>query len=166
MCCDRFDRNSQYRQYRTCNTHGTELIHNSLMVDPIKGCAEINLNDPSLLSTLQCTLPCMRHAQKCITSTQTFPISKLGGRTHTIAFNRTSKRNRQKALKNLWQYWCYRNRLVVCNRGGLWSIWNRGDIDLSSASRESTQTNNLQKHYTKTGGQNISSSLKKKRKHT
>ena len=37
------------------------------MVDPIKGCTEINLHDPSLLATLQCTLQCMGHAQKCIT---------------------------------------------------------------------------------------------------
>ena len=42
----------QYRQHRTSNTHRTELIQNSLMVDPIKCCAEINLHDPSLLPTL------------------------------------------------------------------------------------------------------------------
>ena len=29
------------------------------MVDPIKGCTEINRHDPSLLLTLQCTLQCM-----------------------------------------------------------------------------------------------------------
>ena len=34
------------------------------MVVPIKGYAEINLYDPSLLSTLQCTSQCMEHAQK------------------------------------------------------------------------------------------------------
>ena len=67
-----------YRQHRTPNTHRSELIQNSLMVDPIKGCAEINLNDPSLLPTLKCTLQCMRPTLKCITGTQTFPISKLG----------------------------------------------------------------------------------------
>ena len=39
----------------------------SLMVDIIKGCAEINLYDPSVVPTLLCTLQCMRHAQKCIT---------------------------------------------------------------------------------------------------
>ena len=37
------------------------------MVDPIKGCTEINLHDPSLLPTLQCTSKCMGQAQKCIT---------------------------------------------------------------------------------------------------
>ena len=46
------------------------------MVDPIKGRADINLHDPSLLPTLQCTLQCLGHAQKCITGTQTF---QLGG---------------------------------------------------------------------------------------
>ena len=55
------------------------------MVDPIKGCTEIDLHDPSLLPTLQCTLQCMGHAQKCITGTQTCPISKLGGWKHTTA---------------------------------------------------------------------------------
>ena len=34
------------------------------------------------------------------------------------------------------------------------------------SNRETTQTNKPPKHYTKTGGQNISSSLKKERKHT
>ena len=42
----------------------------------------------------------------------------------------------------------------------------RGDIRLSRVSRETTQTNKKPKHYTKMGRQNISSSLKKKRKHT
>ena len=42
---------------------------------------------------------------------------------------------------------------------------NMGDIGLSPASRETTQTSKQPKHYTKTWGQNISS-LKKKRKHT
>ena len=43
------------------------------MVDSNKSCTEINLYDLSLLSTLQCTLQCMGHTQKCITGTQTFP---------------------------------------------------------------------------------------------
>ena len=37
-----------------------------------------------------------------------------------------------------------------------------GDIGLSPASRETAKTNKSAKHYTKTGGQNIRSSLKKK----
>ena len=69
----------QYRQHRTSNTHRTELLQNSLMIDPIKGCAKINLCDSSLLYTLQRTMKCMRHTQKSISGTQTFPISKLGG---------------------------------------------------------------------------------------
>ena len=53
----------QYRQHITSNTHRTELIENSLMVDPIKCSAEINLYDPSLLPTLQCTFQCLGQAQ-------------------------------------------------------------------------------------------------------
>ena len=109
------------------------------MVDPVKGSAEINLKDPSLLPTLQCTLQCMRHAQKCITGSQTFPISKLGGWKHTTAFHKSSEANRHQALKLLRQYRCYGNRSVVGNRGGRWTLWNRGDIGLSPASRETAQ---------------------------
>ena len=100
-CCDRFDiavsiyttQNLQYPQNRSY----TE----TLMVDPIKGCAEINLYDPSLLPTLQCTLQCMRHAQKSIIGTQTFPVSKLGGWKHTTAFHKSSQANRHQVLKHL-----------------------------------------------------------------
>ena len=42
----------QYRQHRASNTHRAEPIENALMIDPIKGCTEINLRDPSLLPTL------------------------------------------------------------------------------------------------------------------
>ena len=45
-------------------------------------------------------------------------------------------------------------------------FWNWGDMSLSPASKETTQTNKPPKHYTKTGGHNVSSSLKKNRKHT
>ena len=34
---------------------------------------------------------------------------------------------------------CYGNWSVVGNRGGRWTLWNRGDIGLSPASRETTQ---------------------------
>ena len=83
------------------------------MVDSIKGCTEINLHDLSLVPTLQCTLHCMEHAQKCITCTQTFPISKLGGWKHTTAFHKSSKTNRHQALEHLRQYWCYGNLSVI-----------------------------------------------------
>ena len=120
------------------------------MVDLIKGCAEINLYYPSLLPTLQCTLQCMLHKQMCTTGTQTFPISKLGGWKHTTAFHKSSQANRRhQALKHLRQYRCYGNRSVVGNRGGRWTLWNRGDIGLSPASRETTQTNKPPKHYAK-----------------
>ena len=96
------------------------------MVDPIKGGAEINMNDPSLLATLQCTLQCMRHAQKCITGTQSFLISKLGGWSTPLR-SINPPRQRHQGLKHLTQYRCYGNRSVVGNRGGRWTLWNRGD---------------------------------------
>ena len=111
MCCDWFVLwsvlsclNCQYRQDRTSNTHRAEFIENTQMVDPIKGCTEINLHDASLLPPLQCTLQCMGHARKCITGSQTFPISKLSGWKHTTAFYKSSKMNRHQALKHLRQY--------------------------------------------------------------
>ena len=42
----------------------------------------------------------MRHAQNCITGTQTFPIRKLGGWKHTTALHKSSKANQHKALKH------------------------------------------------------------------
>ena len=59
------------------------------MVGPIKGLTEIDLHDPNLLHTLQWTFQFMEHAQKFATSTQTFPISKLGGGKHPIAFHKS-----------------------------------------------------------------------------
>ena len=120
------------------------------MDDPIKCCAEINLYRPSLLPTLQCTLQCMRQAQKYITGTQTLPISKLYGRKHTTAFHKSSQAHRHQTLNYHRQYWSYRNRSVIDNRGGRWTLWNTDDIGLSQASWETTQTNKPPKHYTKT----------------
>ena len=62
---------------------------------------EINLYDPSLLPILQCTLQCIRHVQKCITGTQTIPISKLGSWKHITAFHKSSEANRHQVLKYL-----------------------------------------------------------------
>ena len=138
--------------YRTSYTNSAELIENTLMIDPIKGCTEINLHDPSLLPTLRYTLQCMGVAQKCITGTQTFPISKLGGWKHTTACHKSSETNRHQTFKNLGQYWCYWNRSVIGNRGGWWTFRNYGDISLSPAGRQTTQTNKPPKHYTKTTG--------------
>ena len=132
------------------------------MVNPIKGRTEINLHDPSILPTLQCTLQCMGHTEMCITGTQTIPISKLGGWKHTIAFQWCAPlTNRYQMLKLLRQYWCYGNRSVIGNRGRWFTFRNWGEIGLSSARRETSQTNKQPKHYTKTGGRghNISSSL-------
>ena len=121
------------------------------MVDPIKGCTEVNLHDPSLLPTLQWTLQCMGHAQKCIAGTKTFSISKLSGWKHTTAFHKSSKTNRHQVLKHLRQYWCYGIWSIIGNRRRRWTFRNWGDIGLSSASRETTQMNKPPKHYTKMG---------------
>ena len=83
----------QYRQHRTSNTHRTEPIENALMGNPIKGCTEINLHNSRLLPTLQCTLQCMGHAQKCIWYPE-IPISKLGG-----AFYKSSNTSIMQILK-------------------------------------------------------------------
>ena len=109
-----------------------------------------SLCDTSLLPTFQCTLQCMGHAQKCMTDTQTFPISKLGGWKHTSMFHKSFKTNRQQTLKHLRQYWCYGNRSVIGHRGGWWTLWYADDIGLPPASRETTQTNKAPKHYAKT----------------
>ena len=114
------------------------------MVGPIKSCTEINLHDPSLLPILQSTLQCMGHTQKCITGTQTFPISKLGGWKDTTPFHKLSKTN--QALKHLDD-----PDVMEQNRRGRWTFRNCGDIGLSPVSWETTQTNKPLKHYTKTG---------------
>ena len=91
MCCDRFDRNCvdmnlKYKQKRAYGEISDIWSHQL-------GCAEINLFDPSLLPTLLCTLHCVRHAQWCITGTQTFLISKLCGWKHTTAFHKSFESN-------------------------------------------------------------------------
>ena len=148
----------QYWQHRTSYTHRAEPIENALMVDPIKGCSEINLHDPSLLPTLQFTLHWMGH----ITGTQNFPISKLGCWKHTTAFHKSSKSNRLQTLKHLRQYWCYGNRSVIRNRGLQWTLRNWGDIGLSPASRETTKTNKHPEHCTKTGATTSAVFLRKR----
>ena len=87
---------------RYSNTHRAEPpLENARMVAPIKGCTEMNLHAPSLLPIQQCTLQCMGFEQKCITGTQTFPISKLRGWKLTTAFSKSSKTNRHQELQHL-----------------------------------------------------------------
>ena len=134
----------------------------------IKGCTEINLHDPSLLLTLQCTSQCIGHARKCITGTLTFQISKLGGWKRPLgSINRPRQTDtcRSNTLE-LRQYWCYGNRSDSSVREGRWTFRNWGDIGLSPACLKTTLTIKPPKHYTKTAGHNINSSLKKKRKRT
>ena len=47
-----------------------------------------------------------------------------------------------------------------------WCLWYRVDIGLSPTNRETIQTNKPLKYYTKTRGQNISSSLEKNNEYT
>ena len=99
-CCERFDRNSVNIDHTEPPIPIEQGLYRipSWYVDPIKGCDEINLYDPSLLPIFQCTLQCMRRTQKCITCTQTFPISKLDGWKHTTAFHKSSEANLRREV--------------------------------------------------------------------
>ena len=135
-CCDPFDRNSVYINNTEPPILQSWAYREFPMANPIKGCAELNLHDPSLLPTLQCILQCIGHAQMCITGTQTFPIPirELGGWNHNTASDKLSETNRHQMLKHLKQYWCYGSRSVIGNRGRLWASRNWSDIGLSPAS--------------------------------
>ena len=137
------------------------------MAYPVKGCAEVNLHNPGLLPTLQCTLKFMRHTQECIAGTLPFLIRKLGGWKHTTAFHESYKTKRHRAPNppNTVRPICSGNPSVVCNRGGRWTLRNWSDIGLSPANMEATQTKKPPKHCTEMGSQNISSSLQIKRIH-
>ena len=98
----RFDRNCVNIDYTEPPITTEQSLHRiPWWLTPVNGCAEINLNDPSLLPTLLCTLQCMWRTQKCITGTQTLPISKLGGWKHTTALHKSSEPNWHQALKHL-----------------------------------------------------------------
>ena len=75
----------QYVKHKTSNIHSEQLKENSMMADLLKGCAKVNLHNPSLLHTLQCILQCMGHVQMCITCTKITPISKRGSWYYTTA---------------------------------------------------------------------------------
>ena len=135
------------------------------MVDPIKGCTEINLHDPNLIPTLQCTLQCMGHSKKCVTGTKTFQISKLGSWKHTTAFHKSSNTNRHQTLKHLRQYWCYGNWSVIGNRRGRWTFRNYYGVTLAYLQQAGKLPRRRSRRNT-TLRRGVSSSLKKKRKHT
>ena len=142
------------------------LIKNSPMVDSIKGRAEINLHDPSLLPILQCTLQCIPHAQKCISDAQTFPISKQAGWLHATAFHKSFETNRHQMLKHLRHYWSYGNRDRCMLSYSLQQMRSMDLMELEwhwpvSTKPGTTQTKKPLKQYIKTGSQNISSSRKK-----
>ena len=110
----------QYRQHRTSNTHWAWPKENAWWLTLSKAALK-SICTIQPLPTLQCTLLCVELAQKCITGTQTFPISKRGGWKHTIALHKLSKTNRHQALKHLSQYWCYGNRSVIGSSWGWWT---------------------------------------------
>ena len=102
-CCDRFDRS----YVNIDNTEPQILTEQSLYrINRWLTLSKAALKSictilASCMPTLQCTLQCMRHTQKCITVTQTCPLSKLGGWKHTTAFHKSSEANRHQALKHL-----------------------------------------------------------------
>ena len=86
--------------HSTSNTHRAGITEKFLMVDPLKGCVEINLHNNSHLLTLQYTLQCMGHIQKCITGI--YPdISDSKMDKHTTALNKSSETNVHQKLKRL-----------------------------------------------------------------
>ena len=85
--------------------------------------------------------------KKCITGTQTFPISLLGGWKHTTALHKLSKMNPHQMFRHLRQYWCYGHWFIIGNRGWQWTFHNWGDIRLFPASRKISITNNPLKHH-------------------
>ena len=56
------------------------------------------------------------HKRPTHASDQSFPISKLGGCKHTIAFHKSSESNKQQTLKLDTKFWCYENQSVIGNR--------------------------------------------------
>ena len=133
---------------------------------PIKGCTEVDLHDLSLLPTLQCTLQCMGLAQKCITGTQTFPISKLGGWKHTTAFRKSSKTNRHQTLKHLRQYLCYGNWSVIGNRRGRWTFRNWVTLACLQQAGKLPRRTSRRNTTLRRGAITSEVLLRKKRKHT
>ena len=128
----------QCQQHRTSNTHTAELKENALLVDPVNGSNDLNLHYPCLQTTLQFSLQCKRHAQKCSTGTQTFLISDLVvGSTKLCSMNRP-RRTYTRHFSTL------DNTDVFSNSGRRRTFRNWSDIDLSPASRETTQTNKPQ----------------------
>ena len=98
--CDRFDRNSvsiDNTAHPIPTEHSIKKIHDGWYYHRLCRCYVV-LHNPSLLPTLQFTLQWIGHTQKCITGTQTFPISKLVGGKHTAAFNKSSKTNRHRNI--------------------------------------------------------------------
>ena len=135
-------------QDRTSNTHRAKILDNSMMVDPIKGWAEINLHNPSLLPTPN-ALCSVWDTHKCpYTGTQTFRISKLGCWKHTIAFQKSPETTDTRRSNSLDNTGGYGNRSVIDNRGRRWTFLNLGHTGLSLASRKTSQTNKLPEYYT------------------
>ena len=100
-----------------------------------------------------CTLQYMKYEQRCITDTKTFPISKLGGWNHTILCSIKSPRRTDPKCSNTLESY---TRLMLWKSVYNWHLMRTvkfwGDIGLSPASSETTQTNKPLKHYTLRSG--------------
>ena len=98
-CCDRFDRNCANidKTEPPIPTHRAELIENTQMVDPIKGCTEINLHDPSLLPTLQCTQQCMVHKSASQVPRPFRQENWVVGRTPLLSINRPRRTDTRRS---------------------------------------------------------------------
>ena len=86
-CCDQFERNSGQHKDNTEPLIPTEqsLWRISWSLTLSKAALKLSWTILNLMPTLLRTLQCMGHAEKRITGTQTFPISKVGSWKHTTA---------------------------------------------------------------------------------
>ena len=115
-CSDRFDRNC----VNTDNTEPTMPTMQSLQRMPWW----LTLSKAALKSICKILPSCSLSMHFALYGTHTkvhqrYPdLSGKQGWKHTTSFHKSSKTNRLKALKHLWQYLCYGNRSVIDSRGG------------------------------------------------
>ena len=88
-----------------------------------------------------------------IISSECFPISELGGWIHTSAFHKLISRTdtKRSITTNCPKLWTS----VICNRKWMWTFWNWGEIDLSSASTKTTKRRSPCINNTETRSQNV-----------
>ena len=97
----RFTRKRQYRELRTSSTHRAELLENSLMVDDIRICAEVNLHTDAPAQSPIHFVMYVAHTK----GHHWYPdhsIGKLGGWKHTTAFHKSFET--PQTTLTLWKY--------------------------------------------------------------